>query len=143
MPPAFSASRAGVTPEASRDRSSGTFAEYMILAYALPPLWMMVSAAYLLIAVPTVFISSVLTLAFDHKSLARRRSGIAIKFTLLGFSILNLALTFYFFFSGRQPGENLAFFDLAWTVSVICAPIMLMLSAMRYLTALRRERIHS
>ena len=113
----------------------------MILAYALPPLWMMVSAAYLLVAVPMVFISSVLTLAFDHKSLARRRSGIAIKFTLLGFSILNLALTFYFFFWGRQPGENLAFIDLAWTVSVICAPILLSVSALRYFTARHTERI--
>ncbi len=115
----------------------------MILAYALPPLWMMVSAAYLLIAVPTVFISSVLTLALDHKSLARRRSGITIKFTLLGFSILNLALTFYFFFWGRQPGENLAFIDLAWTVSVICAPILLSVSALRHFKTRQAEQIHN
>jgi hypothetical protein len=114
----------------------------MTLAYALPPLWMMVSAVYLLIAVPTVFICSVLTFAFDRKTIARRTSGIAINFTLLGFSILNLGLTVYFFFWRRQPGEHLAFIDLAWTVSVICAPILLSVSALRYFTARHTERIH-
>jgi len=35
MPPAFSASRAGVTPEASRDRSSGTMGNEIIATLIL------------------------------------------------------------------------------------------------------------
>ena len=119
----------------------------MILAYALPPVWLMLAAVYLLIAVPTVFIASVMTFALNPKSSGRDTGSRAFTLTLLGLSLLNLSLTFYFFFWLGDPRSHvalgdLALLDFAWIASVTCSPILLSASVWRHFIAGPTGQVH-
>jgi hypothetical protein len=109
----------------------------MILAQALPPLWMMIASVYLLVAVPATFVISLLI--FVHFQLSRLSvfTSRCIPISVLPISFLNLGLTVYFFFGLRQPGEVLSLVDWAWVLSVVCSPILLIACSLHCLKAKR------
>lgn len=115
----------------------------MNLAYAVPPLWMMIAAVYLLIAVPLVFVVSVLMFG-----LTRTKKGAAFNLptfplSILVFSLLNLGLTIYFFFCLREPGEEAGIFDWLWTLTVVCSPILLSVCLIHAFKAKHQKGINS
>jgi len=101
----------------------------MIFAQALPPLWMMIASIYLLVAVPTVFIVSLLIfIIFQFQ-----RFGVFVSpcfpNAILPFALANAGLTFYFFYWIRQPQDAFGTTDCLWISSIAVAIFLLLLSS--------------
>lgn len=101
----------------------------MTLAYAIPPLWMILAAVYMLLAVPLVGILS--ALLFFRVGPIGRLTTAGFPAGTLPFAVLNLALTLYFFFGTAELGEILTPIDWAWLAAVVCSPAMLLLCILR------------
>ena len=96
----------------------------MTLAYALPSKLIVISAAYLLLALPLVFLTTLLILVYASK----RFFPSTIIFTTLGFSLVNLCLSLAFWIFAHKPKELVGLFDLLWIVTVVLSPVALVYS---------------
>jgi len=101
----------------------------MIFAQALPPLWMMIASLYLLLAVPTVFIVSLLI--FITIQFHRFGAYVSPCFpnSFLPFAITNAGLTFYFLYWIRQPQDTFSIMEFLWTGSIVVSILLLSLSS--------------
>jgi len=78
---------------------NGTF----ILAYALPPLWVMALAGYVIISVPVTLAASVFSFAATFSPTRRRRMVRLISSLTLAFCLLNGALILWFVAADQNP----------------------------------------
>lgn len=107
----------------------------MILALTLEYQWMILAAVYQLLAVPLVFIISLL-IFFRLGPLGTLTSP-RFAAAFIPLAILNLGLTLFFVFGlsqpveSEEPGLSPALIDWAWLAAVGCSPIFLIISSLR------------
>jgi len=103
----------------------------MILAYATPGLLILFACIYLIVAVPVVFIVSLLIfIIFQFQ-----RFGVFVSpcfpNAILPFALANACLTFYFFYWVRQPQDVCSASDYLWIASVASSIVLLVISALQ------------